>query len=93
MLRYAGALIPMGVSPRRAMKSFDPLIKLPAMKDRFHPDSSIGECSMCVHCRRITSPRGSLFFMCQRAETDERFVRYPALPVWNCPGFDREEEK
>ncbi|HYR95484.1 MAG TPA: hypothetical protein VEM57_02065 [Candidatus Binatus sp.] len=36
--------------------------------------------------------RGSEFWRCLLAETDPRFVRYPALPVRACPGFERATE-
>lgn len=36
----------------------------------------------------MTSRRGSTFYRCMRAETDPRFVRYPQLPVRECPGYE-----
>jgi hypothetical protein len=49
-------------------------------------------CPTCVHVRRITSARGSVFLLCERARTDPRFPRYPRLPVLRCRGFDPVEE-
>jgi hypothetical protein len=37
--------------------------------------------------RVVTSARGSSFVMCERSRTDERFVKYPRLPVLACVGF------
>ena len=37
---------------------------------------------------RRTTARGSTFWRCLRADDDPRFVRYPALPVRECPGFE-----
>jgi len=42
--------------------------------------------------RIVTNRRGSTFYRCGRAETDDRFVRYPPLPVLRCSGFERVEE-
>ena len=30
--------------------------------------------------------------MCLRHRTDERFPKYPRLPVERCPGYERREE-
>ena len=50
-------------------------------------DAAIGLCAGCAHARTIRSHRGSLFLLCRRADSDERFQRYPPLPVLRCPGF------
>lgn len=49
---------------------------------------SVGLCLTCRWMRTVTNRRGSKFFRCLRAETDPRFVRYPALPVLHCDGFE-----
>jgi len=36
----------------------------------------------------VSSSRGSTFFLCRRARTDPRFPKYPALPRWQCAGYD-----
>jgi hypothetical protein len=46
-----------------------------------------GLCSTCVHSRRITSARDSVFVLCQLGFSDERFPKYPRLPVFTCEGF------
>ena len=46
-----------------------------------------GLCGVCRHARVVRTRRGSRFYLCRRSETDERFVRYPPLPVLRCPGF------
>jgi len=51
------------------------------------PDA-VGQCFTCRWMRSTTNRRGSTFFRCARAETDPRFVRYPALPVRDCPGYE-----
>ena len=53
--------------------------------------ASIGQ---CVHCRqavRQRSARGSDFWRCRRADSDPRFLRYPPLPVRDCPGHEPGE--
>jgi hypothetical protein len=47
-----------------------------------------GLCGLCVHARSNTTRRGSTFLRCGRAATDERFAKYPTLPVFSCPGFE-----
>ena len=39
----------------------------------------------------VKSGRGSVFSMCLRHRTDERFPKYPRLPVERCPGYERRE--
>jgi hypothetical protein len=56
------------------------------------PAVSAGLCATCRHVRRIASDRGSLFYQCRLAAQDPRFPRYPALPVRECPGYERDEE-
>ena len=51
----------------------------------------MSEAGLCLTCRwkRVSSNRrGSRFFRCARAEVDARFVRYPQLPVGQCPGYE-----
>jgi hypothetical protein len=47
----------------------------------------VGLCSRCAHVGAAVSPR-SVFVRCGLAATDERFQRYPTLPVLACPGFE-----
>ena len=46
-----------------------------------------GLCGRCRHARTVTNRRGSTFYRCGRSARDDRFPRYPALPVLRCPGF------
>ena len=48
-----------------------------------------GLCETCAHARLITSSKGSEFVMCQLSATDDRFPKYPALPVLRCEGYSR----
>jgi hypothetical protein len=50
-----------------------------------------GLCAACAHARVITSARGGSFVLCGLSRTDERFVKYPRLPVLACVGFAASE--
>ena len=50
-----------------------------------------GLCATCVHVQRITSSRGSTFYLCRLSETNPAFKRYPPLPVLACSGYERRE--
>lgn len=56
------------------------------MSDR-DEKARLGLCADCRHARTIQSARGSSFLLCGLAATDERFSRYPRLPVLTCPGY------
>jgi hypothetical protein len=47
-----------------------------------------GECARCVHARALRNRRGSVFVLCRRSVDDDRFRRYPPLPVVGCAGFE-----
>lgn len=51
-----------------------------------------GLCATCAHVRRVTSDRGSVFYLCQLSEVDPSFPKYPRLPVLKCGGYDREAD-
>ena len=53
------------------------------------PSSYPGLCGDCAFARVIDSGR-STFHLCERALTDPRFRKYPILPVWSCPGYQRQ---
>ncbi len=44
----------------------------------------VGLCATCVSSRRITSAKGSTFWMCQAPERQ----KYPPLPVLRCGSFE-----
>ena len=47
-----------------------------------------GLCARCANARVITSARGASFVLCGLSRTDERFAKYPRLPVVTCVGFE-----
>jgi hypothetical protein len=51
-----------------------------------------GLCDSCRHQKLIRNTRGSTFSMCERSKTDERYPKYPRLPVVECAGWERRAE-
>ena len=47
-----------------------------------------GLCDSCNHQRIVRNTRGSSFSLCERSREDERYDKYPRLPVVRCPGFE-----
>jgi hypothetical protein len=47
-----------------------------------------GLCATCVHMRRITSDRGSVFYFCELSKIHPNFPKYPRLPVLECAGYE-----
>jgi hypothetical protein len=52
-----------------------------------------GLCEICRHQRVIRNTRGSSFSLCERSREDERYPRYPRLPVLRCAGHERRAEQ
>ena len=50
-----------------------------------------GLCEHCVHTKRVESARGSVFRLCLLHDRDERFAKYPRLPVVQCSGYVRRD--
>jgi hypothetical protein len=51
----------------------------------------VGSTGLCADCRSLRvkcTKRGAVFFRCARADEDDRFMRYPPIPVIKCCGFD-----
>lgn len=46
-----------------------------------------GLCDGCRHQRVVRNTRGSAFSLCELSKVDERFAKYPRVPVLECPGF------
>jgi hypothetical protein len=47
-------------------------------------------CGKCQHASVKGTNRGTSYLRCTRAAWDDRLVRYPRLPVRDCPGFAAE---
>ncbi|HEX8391582.1 MAG TPA: hypothetical protein VF665_04415 [Longimicrobium sp.] len=46
-----------------------------------------GLCAGCENVKIIDTRKGSRFYLCQLAEVDPRFPRYPRIPVLRCHGY------
>ena len=50
--------------------------------------SPAGLCAGCSYSREIISDRRATFYLCERANTDPAFHKYPRLPVLQCSGYE-----
>ncbi len=46
-----------------------------------------GLCATCRNLRVITSHKGNIYYLCGLAAVDNRYAKYPTLPVIDCAGF------
>jgi hypothetical protein len=53
------------------------------------PDPAVGLCSVCRFSRVQETTRGARFWRCLRADDDAHYLRYPPLPIAECPGHER----
>jgi hypothetical protein len=53
--------------------------------------SRAGLCDSCRYQRIVRNTRGSAFSMCERSKTDDRFPKYPRIPVLECLGYEAKE--
>lgn len=52
-------------------------------------DSRVGLCLTCTHSRAIKHPHGGdPYWRCGLADTNNRFPKYPRLPVLQCIGYE-----
>jgi hypothetical protein len=49
-------------------------------------------CATCIHCKEVVSGKGSRFLLCQKAEMDRRFHKYPPQPIVRCVGYEESVE-
>jgi hypothetical protein len=55
---------------------------------------SFGLCDSCIHATLIQSAKGSTFTRCDLSFTDQRFPKYPPVPVLQCGGHrERPQER
>jgi hypothetical protein len=55
------------------------------------PPGPFGLCSACANQFLVRSGRGSVFSRCDLHKVDDRFPKYPRMPVVTCTGFKRRE--
>ena len=48
-------------------------------------------CERCAWMRRIETPKGSTFLLCQLSSEDPRYAKYPAQPKLECSGYRARE--
>jgi hypothetical protein len=63
------------------------------MADASHaglPEERVGLCADCVYGHSMKSDRGSVFLLCELSRKDQRFAKYPKLPVLSCPGYEKK---
>ena len=47
-----------------------------------------GLCDSCAHQQLVHTTRDSTFSLCQRSKAEPEYVKYPRLPVLQCPGHE-----
>lgn len=52
------------------------------------PVPGAGLCSSCRHQQEVRNGRGSVFSLCRLSREDDRFPKYPRLPVLRCRGHE-----
>jgi hypothetical protein len=52
----------------------------------------VGLCAACAHVRVVRSDRESVFYLCELSKIDQRFPKYPRLPVLSCSGYEKDEK-
>jgi hypothetical protein len=52
----------------------------------------VGLCDACRHQQVVRNTRGSSFSLCRRSREDDRYPRYPRLPVLRCRGYERRTD-
>ena len=62
---------------------------MPQSPERQVDRAATSLCASCLQARRIESPRGSVFILCELSVTDPRFPKYPRLPVLSCDGYKK----
>jgi len=55
------------------------------------PASTAGLCDTCRHQRIVRTTRETSYSLCERSREDERYPRYPRLPVTRCSGYEPRE--
>ena len=53
---------------------------------------SPGLCGDCRHALVKETNRGTAYLRCGRAAWDDRLVKYPRLPMADCPGFAPKDQ-
>jgi hypothetical protein len=60
---------------------------MPERTEATSPLTGAGLCASCVHARRVSSDRGSIFIRCDYATIDRAYPKYPRLPMLACAAY------
>lgn len=92
MVATASGFLAVGHAARKigvvALPMFAEMPGKTIMQDWRDEKTHAGLCADCIHAKKITSERGSVFIFCLLSQTDPRFAKYPRLPVLECPGYE-----
>jgi hypothetical protein len=53
--------------------------------------NKLGLCATCRYRHMVKSAKGSFFVMCNLSKADNKFQRYPPLPLLKCDGYRQVE--
>jgi hypothetical protein len=54
--------------------------------------ATAGLCGQCRHAIVRPTKRGTVYLRCALAAVDDRFAKYPRLPVVRCAGYEPDPE-
>jgi hypothetical protein len=60
------------------------------MQESAPPPAREGLCAACVHARRVSNDRGSVFVRCAYSAVDASYPKYPRLPVLACSAYMKD---
>ena len=49
-------------------------------------------CENCAFMRKVVTPKGSRFLLCQLSQTIPDYPKYPPQPVVRCEGYEKKEK-
>jgi hypothetical protein len=49
-------------------------------------------CETCAHMRKVSTPKGSRFLLCELSHADAHYAKYPRQPVARCDGYQEKEQ-
>ena len=75
---------------RHSLRPLRYATRMTHLPERKRERAAAGLCAECLHSRRVESARSSIFFLCELSRTDQRFLKYPRLPVLSCDGFKKK---
>lgn len=77
-----------GYAARHKIDSNQRRVEQHNVTDHINP----GICANCMHMTVIRSDRGVIFYRCLLSDQDQRFPKYPRLPVRVCTGWAEDSK-